>query len=149
MLRTVVLVLLAAVAPGCTALRSGRSEPIRTYVVSELSVAPKLLNLDEVRCEVLSLGPLALRYAGSGGTAVLDLTVDSRGRVERVGLFRSSGREPVDRAALRVATVMRFSPGRLGRAAVPARFTLPLALDIQDAPLPLPPPHPGLRGACE
>ena len=147
MLRTVVLLLLAALAPGCTALHPDRSQPTRTYVVSELSVEPKLLNSDEVRCEILSLGPLALRYAGSGGTTVLDLTVDSRGRVARVRLHRSSGSDPVDRVALQIAPVMRFSPGLIGRSAVPTRFTLPLDLAIEDLPLP-PPPMPGFRNAC-
>lgn len=151
MLRTVAAASMVTLALGCAGTRTQRSLPSRPFVLSELSAKPRLLNRAEIGCELLSLGPLALRYAGSGGTggtAVLDLTVDSHGRVERVRLHRSSGERSADEALLRIAPVMRFVPGRMGHTAVPTRFTMPLSLDITEVPLPLPSSRFALRNGC-
>ena len=139
MVRSMIVGSLVTLILGCATTRPQHHQSVRPYVVSELTEEPRLKNPADIRCEVLSLRPLALRYAGSGGSAVLDITLDAGGRVERVRLYRSSGFPSLDQVALRIACAMRFSPGRIGRFAVAPRFTLPLELDIARVRVSLPP----------
>lgn len=149
MFREIALASLSVFALGCAGNRPHHIQHNRAYALSDLSVEPRLINRGELQCELLSLAPLALRYAGAGGTAVLDLTINADGRVERVGLYRSSGTATVDNAALRIAPVMVFSPGRIGRVGVYTRFTLPLELEIQETPSSVPLSRSGPRSGCE
>lgn len=75
------------------------------------TVAPRLLNPDEVAELVRRAYPPALRNAGIGGRAVVELHVGEDGRVQTVRLARSAGHPQLDEAALRVADHLRFAPG--------------------------------------
>ena len=149
MLRNLALASLMALAFGCAGTHRQKIEQSRTYALSDLTVKPKLINRGEVYCELLSLTPLALRHAGTGGTTTLDLTINTHGRVERARLYRSSGMVTIDKAAFRIASMMRFSPGRVGGLNVPTRFALPLELAILETQSSLPRPRTGHRGGCD
>ncbi|MGD8277221.1 MAG: M56 family metallopeptidase [Gemmatimonadota bacterium] len=74
------------------------------------TVAPELLNGDEVTRALEAGYPPLLRDAGIGGTAHVWLKLDAKGAVQQVQLNQSSGYPALDEAALKVAGVMRFSP---------------------------------------
>lgn len=73
-------------------------------------VAPELQNAGEVSARLQELYPDSLEEAGIGGSVVLWLEVDERGRVKRSLLQESSGHDPLDQAASRIAGEMGFSP---------------------------------------
>lgn len=73
-------------------------------------VAPKLQNADEVSARLEELYPDSLEEAGVGGSVVLWLKVDERGRVQGRRLQETSGYDALDRAASRIAGEMDFSP---------------------------------------
>jgi TonB family protein len=72
--------------------------------------AARLVNSREVSLELARSYPPLLRDAGIGGTAVVYVYVDERGRVQRMQLARTSGYDALDEAALKVAAIMRFEP---------------------------------------
>jgi protein TonB len=63
--------------------------------------------------------PARERRAGTGGTAIVDLTLDPAGRVKACAVAQRSGSAALDRAACRVAAALRFAPPV---AASPARL---------------------------
>jgi TonB family protein len=83
--------------------------PARTPSPPGAGVA-RLVNSAEVSLELARSYPPLLRDAGIGGTAVVHVYVDERGRVQRMQLARTSGYEALDEAALKVAAIMRFEP---------------------------------------
>ncbi|HYW08437.1 MAG TPA: energy transducer TonB, partial [Longimicrobium sp.] len=100
--------------------------------VADVDEAPKLRNDDDIR-RMLERGyPIFLRDAGVGGTVMLQLVIDSDGRVEedRIEVV-SSDHELFTEAALRVAPRLRFRPARLGgqRVRVLARMPLTFSPD--------------------
>lgn len=92
------------------------------------TVAPEVLNLDEVARSRDHEYPQALRERGVGGTARVFILLDDDGRMLKTVLDRSSGNDDLDAAALRVAASYRFSPAmRNGRKvavwlSIPVRF---------------------------
>jgi TonB family protein len=90
---------------------------------------PQLLNADEVTRALVRNYPPILRDAGIGGAVVVWLLIDESGRVVKTEVQESSGQSALDRAALEVGELMRFSPAsNRGQAvkvwvAVPVRFT--------------------------
>ena len=75
-----------------------------------MTVRPELTNPDEVTRALLREYPPLLRDAGIGGQVIVWLFLSTEGRVESTRLNRSSGHDQLDEAALRVASVMRFTP---------------------------------------
>lgn len=73
------------------------------------TVKPRLLNPEDVRRATQQEYPRFLRDRITG-TTLLHLFVDERGCVAAKIVKESSGNERLDRAALRVASVARFSP---------------------------------------
>lgn len=137
-IRTAASTAFAVLVLGCAAQNRTATAPMpgagRLYGLSELTSRPRLLNASEIGCELRSLRPLTLRYAASGGTTTLDITLDPLGRVERVQVHQASGIPDIDAAATRVGERMRFEPGRVYGSAVRCRFTLPLSIHLSDAP---------------
>jgi TonB family protein len=76
------------------------------------TVKPNLLNRNEVSRALVRHYPPMLRDAGVGGTVLTWVFVDERGTVAKAEVRTSSGNGELDRAALAVARVMRFSPAR-------------------------------------
>ena len=74
------------------------------------TVAPVLRNREEVARALRANYPAVLAQAGVGGTAILWFLIDEEGRVLDAEVKESSGQPMLDRAALDVARIMRFSP---------------------------------------
>lgn len=73
-------------------------------------VKPRLTNVDRVKKRLMEVYPDDLEKAGVGGTVVLWLHVDARGRVQEIRTQASSGVEALDEAAMEVAASMGFEP---------------------------------------
>ncbi|MFQ5679676.1 MAG: energy transducer TonB [Gemmatimonadota bacterium] len=71
---------------------------------------PKLKNPSEIQRLLQRLYPASLKSAGVGGTVVLWVYVDKRGRVDKSVVKESSGHTALDEAAHRVADAMQFVP---------------------------------------
>lgn len=75
-----------------------------------VSVLPELRNERAVQRALLRNYPPVLRDAGIGGMVVVWLLIDEEGRVVSSQLHTSSGRAPLDQAALAVVQIMEFTP---------------------------------------
>jgi TonB family protein len=75
-----------------------------------LTVAPAILNAEELHRIMREEYPRPLRDAGIGGRVRIEAYVDAHGRVERVRIAAGSGYQSLDAAALRVARRMKCSP---------------------------------------
>lgn len=82
------------------------------------SVAPRLLNPDEVERVLRSEYPIGLRDAGIGGVVSVLVRIDESGTVRDARVDASSGYEALDAAALSVVHTMRFTPALNMDAAV-------------------------------
>jgi TonB family protein len=71
---------------------------------------PRLLNSDEVTRALVRNYPAFLRDAGVGGDVLIWLLIDENGRVIDTDVRESSGHAALDKAAMEVGEVMRFSP---------------------------------------
>lgn len=98
-----------AANPGPPAGEGGGTERGGFDVLKEL---PALLNRTEVQRALERGYPPLLRDARIGGTAVMWLLLNEQGRVISSEIKESSGQPSLDRAALGVAPLMRFSPAR-------------------------------------
>jgi len=73
---------------------------------------PELSNPDDVKKRLSREYPPFLQDAGIGGRVVLWFLVDETGQVRKWMMKQSSGHPALDRAAMRVAGLMRFRPAR-------------------------------------
>ena len=78
-----------------------------------LSRIPQLLNLSDLRAILQRFYPEEARAQGRQGTVVLDLHIDTEGRVQAVDVVRSAGAD-FDAAAIRAVKLLRFTPAFLG-----------------------------------
>lgn len=83
------------------------------------TVAPGILNRDEVVAAMDKAYPPLLRDAGISGTTRVYFFIDADGTVVRTLIDVSSGRDELDAAALSVADVYRFSPALMRDEPVP------------------------------
>ncbi|NNF29272.1 MAG: M56 family metallopeptidase, partial [Gemmatimonadetes bacterium] len=74
------------------------------------TVAPDILNRSEIQDALENEYPSDLQRAGIGGTAKVWFFLDATGAVRNTRINSSSGHEALDRAALRVADLFRFTP---------------------------------------
>lgn len=79
-------------------------------VFTPYTVRPEILNAEEVTGALREEYPPVLRDAGVGGTATVWYYINPEGQVEATRIQQSSGHAELDRAALRVAATMEFSP---------------------------------------
>ncbi|MGD8287145.1 MAG: energy transducer TonB [Gemmatimonadota bacterium] len=95
------------------------------------TVAPRVLNTDEVVRAMTREYPKTLRDAGIGGTVNVIFSIDADGAVLGTAIGETSGYDALDRAALEVADVIRFSPAlnRDVRVAVQVRFPIVFRVD--------------------
>jgi TonB family protein len=91
------------------------------------AVEPEVINRAEVSRAIVRHYDPALRRQGVGGTAEVQMYVDAEGWVRHVRLRRGSGHAGLDRAALEVALVFRFSPARVSETPVPVWLTVPIS----------------------
>lgn len=104
-----------------------RAEPTFT----PFTVAPSILNRDEVVRIMNEEYPPLLREAGIGGTVRVFFFIDADGLVEQVRLDQTAGHPALDQAALNVAGAYRFSPAYNGDEAVPVWVSFPITFQVR------------------
>lgn len=104
-------------------------------------VPPKLLNEREVVTRLRVEYPPLLRDAGLGGTVMVGFLIDETGRVVETRIDRSSGHGSLDRAALRVADVMRFAPAQNRDRRITVWISLPVTFEVRTPERPSPSPR--------
>ncbi len=95
------------------------------------TVAPKILNKDEVVRAMEREYPPLLRDAGIGGTVVVWFFIDENGAVKDYRINKSSGHQALDDAALKVADVYRFSPALNRDKKVPVWVSFPITFQVR------------------
>lgn len=95
------------------------------------TVAPLVLNRDEVVRAMEREYPAVLRDAGIGGTVTVFFFVDENGLVRDRRIRESSGIPGLDAAALEVAETFRFSPALNRDQKVPVWVSLPIRFQVR------------------
>jgi protein TonB len=95
-------------------------------VFTPYTVAPTLKNRAEIARTLTKLYPPLMRDAGLGGSVMLWLFIDAAGNVRNMQVKESSGFEPLDSVAVRVAVQMRFTPAQNRDMKVPVWVAIPL-----------------------
>lgn len=90
------------------------------------TVAPVLLNREDVGRAVSELYPRMFGRIGARGTVLLWVRIDEEGRVVKSAIKRSSGRDAFDQAALQVPELMRFKPALENDAPVAVWVIIPI-----------------------
>jgi periplasmic protein TonB len=95
------------------------------------TVAPAILNVDEVRRAMVNAYPPLLRGAGIGGTVRVFFFINENGVVEDYRIQQSSGYQQLDDAALAVAGLYRFSPALNRDKKVPVWVLFPIEFRVK------------------
>lgn len=95
------------------------------------TLAPRILNPDQVRRALEREYPATLRDAGLGGTVYVLFHVGENGEVLQAEVDASSGFEALDAAALRVADAMRLSPARNRDRVVAVWIRMPIVFQVR------------------
>jgi TonB family protein len=95
------------------------------------TVAPRILNREEVTRAMEREYPSHLRDASVGGTVEVYFLIDENGIVRDRRVDRGSGFEALDEAALAVAEVFRFSPALNRDQKVPVWVSLPIRFEVR------------------
>jgi len=90
------------------------------------TVRPDVRNRGEVQKALEQEYPPLLRDAGIGGTVLVWFFIDEEGRVQRTQVRESSGHKALDRAAIAVSHVFRFSPALNRDKRVPVWIAMPI-----------------------
>lgn len=94
------------------------------------TVAPEILNRDEIVDAMLDRYPSLLKSAGIGGLIRVFFFIDENGTVQDTRIDSSSGYELLDKAALDVASLYRFSPALNRDARVPVWVSFPIEFRV-------------------
>ena len=95
------------------------------------TVAPSILNRDEVVRAMEREYPPLLRDAGIGGTVKVYFFIDETGKVRDTRIDQSSGHDALDQAALKVADVYKFSPALNRDKKVPVWVSFPITFQVR------------------
>lgn len=95
------------------------------------TVAPTLLNRQEMARALQRDYPPLLKKAGIGGRVLVNFYIDAKGQVHKTLIDESSGHKALDDAALRVAGEMRFSPALNRDKRVPVWVTFPITFEVK------------------
>ena len=95
------------------------------------TVAPSILNRDEVVRAMVREYPALLRDAGIGGTVRVYFFIDENGQVRDTRIDQSSGHAALDEAALAVADVYRFSAALNRDKKVPVWVSFPITFQVR------------------
>lgn len=113
-------------------LREPSTEELaREPTFTPFTVAPSILNRDEVIAAMMEAYPPLLRDAGIGGTARVYFFIDEEGLVRDVRLDQSTGHPALDAAALAVADVYRFTPARNRDDPTPVWVSFPITFQTR------------------
>jgi TonB family protein len=126
MRRAIAGVLGALLLLATPALVHGQADPERP-TFTPYTVAPSLLNAEEVQAALIAAYPPELREQGTGGRVMVLFYIDTAGLVQNTILNESSGNEALDEAALSVARVFRFSPALNRDERVAVWVSIPVA----------------------
>jgi TonB family protein len=121
-----------AAAPGAVEAAPGKTSaaPESGPRFTPYTVAPRILNRQEVAESLQREYPPSLRDAGIGGTVKVYYYIDAEGKVEDVRIDKSSGHPALDDAALKVARVMRFVPAMNRDEKVPVWVSFPITFAV-------------------
>lgn len=92
-----------------------------------VTVGPKLLNGPYLIRAIQREYPVFLRERRIGGTTTVHFLIDEEGKMRNPRVAESSGFPELDRAALRVVRVARFSPAENRGQAVALWISLPIS----------------------
>ncbi|GMV05362.1 MAG: hypothetical protein AMXMBFR53_16410 [Gemmatimonadota bacterium] len=95
------------------------------------TVAPSILNRDDVVRAMEREYPPLLRDAGIGGTVRVYFFIDENGSVQDHRIDQSSGHQALDDAALKVAAIYRFSPALNRDKKVPVWVSFPITFQVR------------------
>jgi protein TonB len=95
------------------------------------TVAPTILNRDQVTKAMEREYPALLRDAKIGGTVMVYFYIDEDGVVRDRRIDQSSGHRGLDEAALAVAETFRFSPALNRDRKVPVWVSLPIRFQVR------------------
>lgn len=95
------------------------------------TVRPDLKNRTDVQRALTREYPPLLRDAGIGGTVNVWFFIDENGRVLRTQVQQSSGHKALDDAALKVASIMEFTPALNRDKRVQVWVAFPITFQIQ------------------
>lgn len=96
-----------------------------------MTVPPRLTNEREVRRALEREYPSILRDAGIGGRVFVHFFIDEEGIVRKTLVAATSGHASLDEAALRVASVARFTPALNLDRLVPVWIQLPITFEVR------------------
>jgi TonB family protein len=96
-----------------------------------LTAIPHLLNARDLQAFLRTYYPESERLAGHEGRVVVDLHIDAAGIVTRSEIVVSAGEE-FDQAALRIASLLRFSPARVGERPFPAKLRQAISFRLEN-----------------
>ncbi len=100
-------------------------------VFTPMTVRPGITNGNEVQRVLRRVYPARLRDAGIGGRVGVWVYISETGQVLHSRVLQSSGRAPLDAAALRVADAFQFTPAMNGDEPVPVWIQMPIIFGVQ------------------
>ena len=106
-------------------------DPRAAPTFTPFTVAPSILNREEVVEAMREAYPPLLKDAGVGGTARIYFFIEADGAVSRTIIDQSSGHPALDEAAIAVAEVYRFTPARLREEPVPVWVSFPITFQVR------------------
>jgi protein TonB len=95
------------------------------------TVAPTLLNREEIMQAMIAAYPPLLRRSGIGGVVRVYFFINQEGVVQDSRVHQGSGFAELDEAALAVADVYRFSPAMNRDKQVPVWVSLPIEFQVR------------------
>jgi TonB family protein len=96
-----------------------------------LTELPRILNMEELGRYLQKFYPESERRAGREGYVLLDVHLDSSGRVGAVEVAQSAG-AAFDEAARKVIREARFSPAKVREKSVAVKIRKPIVFQLQD-----------------
>lgn len=94
--------------------------------ITPFTLAPELINRDEITRQLGRDYPPLLRDAGIGGQVLVWVFIDDEGTVLKTQVKEGSGYDALDQAALGVAAGMRFRPAQNRDKKVPVWVEIPV-----------------------
>jgi protein TonB len=112
--------------PPPTLEETSSSDLSRAPTFTPFTVRPDIKNREEVLRALEREYPPLLRDAGLGGEVLVWFFIDEEGRVVRTQIQQSSGHDGLDKAALKVADIIQFTPALNRDQRVPVWISLPI-----------------------
>ncbi len=137
-IRTIELALLAAllvvVAPAKNVAQEISAEDAAAIeagpVFTPMTLRPEIRNRAESQEALMQEYPAVLRDSGIGGRVVVWFFISPEGRVLDRRISETSGHNPLDESALRVADVFRFTPAMNRDEPVAVWIQLPITFQL-------------------